>query len=71
MFLGFFIIIASVLTLLEKFSIIQANVSLGVPLALICFGASMVYDEFKKHDIHLCINAEISSINEFSLHKQV
>ena len=48
MFLGFFIIIASVLTLLEKFSVIQANVSWGVPLALICFGASMVYDEFKK-----------------------
>jgi hypothetical protein len=34
--------------LLEKFSIIQANVSWGVPLALICFGASMVYEEFKK-----------------------
>lgn len=47
MFLGFFII-ASVLTLLEKFSIIQANVSWGVPLALICFGSSMVYEEFKK-----------------------
>lgn len=48
MFLGFFIIIASILTLLEKFSVIQANVDWGVPLALTCFGASMVYEEFKK-----------------------
>ena len=47
MFLGLFIIIASILTLLEKFSIIQANVDWGIPLALICFGASMIYDELQ------------------------
>ena len=41
MFLGLFIVLASLLTLLEEFGYITANVKWGLPLAFACFGLSL------------------------------
>ena len=43
MFLGLFIVLASLLTLLEEFGYITANVKWGLPLAFACFGLSLIF----------------------------
>lgn len=48
MFLGLFIVLASLLTLLEEFGYITANVKWGLPLAFACFGLSLIFEKFKK-----------------------
>lgn len=50
MFLGLFIILASLLTLLEDFGVITSNVKWGLPLAFACLGLSIIFDNFKKTD---------------------
>ncbi|QOR12690.1 hypothetical protein [Haemophilus parainfluenzae] len=47
MFLGLFIVLASLLTLLEEFGYITTNVKWGLPLAFACFGLSLIYENFK------------------------
>lgn len=46
MFLGLFIVLASLLTLLEEFGYITANVKWG--LAFACFGLSLIFEKLKK-----------------------
>lgn len=48
MFLGLFIVLASLLTLLEEFGYITANVKWGLPLAFACFGLSLIFEKLKK-----------------------
>lgn len=48
MFFGVFIILAGILSLLESYGVIAGDVKWGLPLAVICFGASIVYDSIKK-----------------------
>ena len=48
MFLGLFIVLASLLTLLEEFGYITANVKWGLPLAFACFGLSLIFTKIKK-----------------------
>lgn len=48
MFLGLFIVLASLLTLLEEFGYIKANVKWGLPLAFACFGLSLIFEKLKK-----------------------
>lgn len=50
MFLGLFIVLASLLTLLEDFGVITTNVKWGMPLAFACLGLSIVFESFKKKD---------------------
>lgn len=47
MFFGLFIILAGVLSLLENYGVIAGDVKWGLPLAIICFGISIVYDSVK------------------------
>lgn len=47
MFFGLFIIAAGIISLLENFGVIAGDVKWGLPLAIICFGASIVYDAVK------------------------
>lgn len=47
MFLGMFIFLASVLTLLEEFGVITTNVKWGLPLALACFGLALIFNKDK------------------------
>lgn len=47
MFFGLFIIVAGIISLLENFGVIAGDVKWGLPLAIICFGASIVYDSVK------------------------
>jgi hypothetical protein len=49
MFLGLFIVLASLLTLLEEFGYITANVKWGLPLAFACFGLSLIFEKFKNN----------------------
>ncbi|PHM60924.1 LiaI-LiaF-like domain-containing protein [Xenorhabdus ishibashii] len=50
MFLGVFIVIAGVISLLENFGVISSDVKWGIPLAIICIGASFIYDAIKGKD---------------------
>ena len=47
MFFGVFIILAGLLSLLESYGVIAGDVKWGLPLAIICFGMSMVYESVK------------------------
>lgn len=44
MFLGLFIVIAGVISLLESMGIIVSDVKWGLPLAVICIGLSLIYN---------------------------
>jgi|GEM_PF-1208884 len=44
MFLGAFIILAGILSLLESLGVVAAEVKWGMPLAVICFGLHLVYE---------------------------
>lgn len=50
MFLGLFIVLASVLTLLEDFGVITTNIKWGIPLAFACLGLSIIFENFRKKD---------------------
>ncbi|HDR1525730.1 TPA: hypothetical protein QB463_002017 [Pasteurella multocida] len=50
MFLGLFIVLASLITLLEDFDVITTNSKWGMPLAFACLGLSIIYDNFRKKD---------------------
>ena len=50
MFLGLFIVLASLLTLLEHLGLITSNVKWGLPLAFACLGLSIIFDNLKKTD---------------------
>lgn len=47
MFLGIFIVVAGVLSLLEGLGLVSADVKWGMPLAVICFGMSLIFDAVK------------------------
>lgn len=49
MFVGAFILIAGVISLLENMGVITSDVKWGVPLAIICFGASSIYEAWKNN----------------------
>lgn len=44
MFLGIFIVLAGVLSLLESLGVVATEVKWGMPLAIICFGLHLVYE---------------------------
>lgn len=44
MFLGLFIVIAGVISLLESMGVIVSDVKWGLPLAVICIGLSLIYN---------------------------
>lgn len=46
MFFGIFVLISGVLYLCEVFGLISADVQWGLPVALICFGASEAWRAF-------------------------
>ncbi|WP_167509223.1 hypothetical protein [Pseudomonas oryzihabitans] len=48
MFLGFFIMAAGILALAEAIGLIGANVKWGIPLAITCFGASLIWEAIQK-----------------------
>lgn len=51
MFLGIFIALAGILSLLEMFDIISSDVKWGMPLMFTCLGFSIIVDSFKaKHN---------------------
>lgn len=50
MFLGLFIVLASLLTLLENIGVITTNVKWGMPLAFVCLGLSIIFENFRKKD---------------------
>ena len=50
MFLGLFIVLASLLTLLENIGVITTNVKWGMPLAFACLGLSIIFENFRKTD---------------------
>ena len=50
MFLGLFIVLASLLTLLENIGVITTNVKWGMPLAFACLGLSIIFENFRKKD---------------------
>lgn len=47
MFLGIFVVIAGVLSLLEVFGLISTDVKWGMPLAVTCIGLSLLFDSIK------------------------
>lgn len=47
MFLGVFIVAVGLLSLLEVLGVISADIKWGMPLAVICFGLSLIYDAVK------------------------
>lgn len=47
MFLGLFIVLAGLISLLENFGVIQGDYKWGLPLAVICIGASFIYDAYR------------------------
>ena len=47
MFLGIFIVIAGVLSLLEVFGLVSTDIKWGMPLAIICIGLSLFFDAIK------------------------
>ncbi|KRV74599.1 hypothetical protein AO738_12365 [Pseudomonas citronellolis] len=46
MFFGIFILMSGVLYLCEVFGLISADIKWGLPLALICFGASEAWKAY-------------------------
>lgn len=44
MFLGVFIVLARVLSLLESLGVVATEAKWGMPLAVICFGLHLVYE---------------------------
>ncbi|CAG9414397.1 hypothetical protein NVI2019_OHEONHNH_02188 [Providencia alcalifaciens] len=44
MFFGIFIVFAGIITLLENYGVISGDVKWGLPLAIIIYGLSVVYD---------------------------
>lgn len=44
MFLGLFIVIAGVISLLESMGVITSDAKWGLPLAVICIGLSLIYN---------------------------
>lgn len=53
MFSGVFIVMAGILSLLESFGFISADVKWGVPLAIICFGLRLIYEAFSARKGHV------------------
>ena len=47
MFLGLFIVIAGIISLLESMGFIVSDVKWGLPLAVICIGLSLIYNAAK------------------------
>lgn len=47
MFLGIFVVIAGVLSLLEVLGLISTDVKWGMPLAITCIGLSLLFDAIK------------------------
>ena len=47
MFLGIFIALSGILTLLEMFNVISSDVKWGMPLMFTCLGFSIIFDSFK------------------------
>lgn len=47
MFLGTFIVLAGILSLLESLGVVASEVKWGMPLAVICFGLHLVYEANK------------------------
>lgn len=47
MFLGIFIALSGILTLLEMFNVISSDMKWGMPLMFTCFGFSIIFDSFK------------------------
>jgi len=47
MFLGLFIVIAGIISLLESVGVIASDVKWGLPLAVICIGVSLIYNAVK------------------------
>lgn len=47
MFLGIFVVMAGVLSLLEVFGLISTDVKWGMPLAVTCIGLSLLFDAIK------------------------
>ena len=47
MFLGAFIVLAGIVSLLESLGIVAAEVKWGMPLAVICFGLHLVYEAIR------------------------
>ncbi|ENM2314469.1 TPA: hypothetical protein J1045_002612 [Escherichia coli] len=53
MFSGAFIVMAGILSLLESFGFISADVKWGVPLAIIFFGLHLIYEAFSARKGHV------------------
>lgn len=50
MYLGIFSVLAGLLSLFENIGVIKTEIKWGLPLAVICIGASIIHDQFKnKH----------------------
>lgn len=47
MYLGIFVLLAGLLSLLENINVINTDIKWGIPLAVICIGASIIHDHFK------------------------
>jgi len=47
MFLGIFVVIAGILSLLEALGLFSTDVKWGIPLAVICIGLSLLFDAIK------------------------
>lgn len=53
MFVGIFLVLAGLLGLTEALGLISTDVRWGMPLAVICFGGSVIRDAYKakKHPL--------------------
>lgn len=47
MFLGLFIVVFGLVSLLEVLGVVSADVKWGMPLAVICFGLHLIYEAIK------------------------
>lgn len=48
MFFGVFLMLAGLMALAEALGLVTADMKWGMPLVVVCFGASLVWDSLKK-----------------------
>lgn len=66
MFFGIFIVLAGIITLLENYGVISGDVKWGLPLAIIIYGLSVVYDAITgKKKINYLEFTKVTSVTFF------
>lgn len=58
MFLGIFILIAGVISLLESMGVITSDTTWGLPLAVICIGMSLIYNGITQNKVTQSVGKE-------------